>query len=178
MDSVGHAMCHYSSILHFCERGKACVSLSFSCGLRQGDPLSPYLFLLVADVLSKLLLRSLHRRDISGLRMTGTCPILSHLFFADDAILFLQGKQRKCQALLAILRLYSEASGQVLIFDKSGIIFSANASMVVRGALCSTLEISEADPNAKYLGLPSLWGRSKTAVFGFLIERVLSKLQG
>lgn len=60
-----------------------------SCGLRQGDPLSPYLFILVAEILSKLITGGIQNKVISTLQMKRTCPILSHIFFADDVLLFL-----------------------------------------------------------------------------------------
>lgn len=81
------------------------------------DPLSPYLFLAVADVLSNLLINSLQEKHISGLQMHPTCPNLSHLFFADDAILFFRADPVECQNILKLLRAYSKATGQILNFD-------------------------------------------------------------
>lgn len=57
-------------------------------GLRQGDPLSPYLFLLVKDVHSKLIKLEIDSGRLVGMRINRNCPILLHIFFADDAILF------------------------------------------------------------------------------------------
>lgn len=57
-------------------------------GLRQGDPLSPYLFLFVADVLSHMLLKAQQLGQIQGIRWGGQGPALTHLFSADDALLF------------------------------------------------------------------------------------------
>lgn len=55
-------------------------------GIRLGVPLSPYLSILVADVLSKLIKRKLAGGRLKGLRIKRRCPVLSNLFFADDAI--------------------------------------------------------------------------------------------
>lgn len=90
-----------------------------SKGLRQGDPLSPYLFLLVADVLSRLLTQGLHQNLISGIKIRRSCPTLSHLFFADDAILFLNANKEEGSRLMEILDCYSKASGQTINLDKS-----------------------------------------------------------
>ncbi|XP_028092165.1 uncharacterized protein LOC114292410 [Camellia sinensis] len=158
--------------------GEKRTSFTPSCGLRQGDPLSPYLFLLVADVLSTLLHQSLLSNAISGIRMRRTCPPLSHLFFADDAIIFFKAEHSEGLHILDILRVYSEASGQILNFDKSGALFSANTSVSARQALCLLLGVSEANPKAKYLGLPASWGKSKTEAYSFLLEKALLKLQG
>lgn len=82
-----------------------------SCGLRQGDPLSPYLFILVAKILSKLITGGIQNKVISSLRMKRTCPILSHIFFADDVLLFLKASSSECSQMMHFLRLYNEASG-------------------------------------------------------------------
>ncbi|KAJ9708595.1 hypothetical protein PVL29_000566 [Vitis rotundifolia] len=57
-------------------------------GLRQGDPLSPFLFTLVADVLSRMLLRVDERNALEGFRVGRNITMVSHLQFADDTIFF------------------------------------------------------------------------------------------
>ncbi|CAL5418630.1 unnamed protein product [Camellia sinensis] len=73
---------------------------------------------------------------------------------------------------------FSGASGQLLNLDKSEIVFSANASEVLKEGICGTIGINRPRPNIKYLGLPTMWGRSKADAYGFLIERMVSKMQG
>lgn len=106
--------------------GEHRTSFTPAYGLRQGDPLSPYLFLIVADVLSLLITQSITNNSMSGLKMKMTCPQLSHLFFADDAILFFTAERSDCQGILRLLKVYSSASSQILNFDKSDALFSAN----------------------------------------------------
>lgn len=57
-------------------------------GLRQGDPLSPYLFLLCAEGLSSLIMAAKRDGRITGLSVAKEGARLSHLFFADDSVLF------------------------------------------------------------------------------------------
>lgn len=66
-----------------------------SRGLRQGDPLSPYLFLLCAEGFSTLLKREESLLNLSGFQINKHCPILTHLFFADDILVFLKAKKNK-----------------------------------------------------------------------------------
>jgi hypothetical protein len=61
-------------------------------GLRQGDPLSPYLFIICADVLSGLISRAQSNLSIHGVKIAHRAPEISHLLFADDSLFFLQGK--------------------------------------------------------------------------------------
>ena len=62
-----------------------------SRGLRQGDPLSPFLFLFCAEGLNALLNKAADNGEIMGLSLCHQGPRITHLFFADDCLLFLQG---------------------------------------------------------------------------------------
>ena len=53
-------------------------------GLRQGDPLSPFIFILCTEVLVSLLNHAENKGKITGMRITCACPSVSHLLFADD----------------------------------------------------------------------------------------------
>jgi hypothetical protein len=61
-------------------------------GLRQGDPLSPYLFILCAEGLSALIRDAETRGELQGIRVCRTAPVVSHLLFADDCFLFFQAE--------------------------------------------------------------------------------------
>ena len=57
-------------------------------GLRQGDPLSPYLFILCAEDLSNLISQAIDKGDVHECRICRGAPIVSHLLFADDSFMF------------------------------------------------------------------------------------------
>ncbi|XP_074300110.1 uncharacterized protein LOC141631324 [Silene latifolia] len=99
------------------------------CGLRQGDPLSPYLFILCMEVLSCNMECAQREGKLQGIRVCHGVSPLTHLFFADDSIFFFQNKGMAVRCLKRLLASYCEASGQVINEDKSGIIFSPNTTL-------------------------------------------------
>ena len=92
-------------------------------GLRQGDPLSPYLFLMCAMGLQSLLHTAEMEGHIQGVAICRNGPRVSHLFFADDSVLFCQAKEEECQKILDILTTYERGSGQKINRDKTNIFF-------------------------------------------------------
>ncbi|XP_070673150.1 uncharacterized protein [Malus domestica] len=97
-----------------------------SCGLRQGDPLSPYLFLLCVEGLSALISHREQLGQVSGIWLCEGAPTIHHLLFADDSFLFGKTNVDKCAVIQHILDIYSQASSQSVNFAKSTVAFSAN----------------------------------------------------
>lgn len=146
-------------------------------GLRQGDPLSPYLFLFVAEGLSALIDRQMRLNLLRGAFVARGAPSISHLLFADDCFLFFRANEPESLRMKWVLDVYSKASGQQINFDKSMICFSANVQPAVRNYLVTMLGVREGDTSGKYLGLPSLIGRKKKEILGFLKGKILNKVR-
>ena len=81
-------------------------------GLRHGDPLSPYLFLLCVEGLHSLIQQAENVGSIKGVSLCSAGPKVSHLFFADDNLLFCRANTQECATILEVLQQYEEASGQ------------------------------------------------------------------
>jgi hypothetical protein len=78
-----------------------------SRGIRQGDPISPYLFLLAAEGLSCLL-----KDKVQSSMVAPSAPMVSHLLFADDSLLFFKASRENAEIIKDTLQVYCKASGQ------------------------------------------------------------------
>ena len=95
-------------------------------GLRQGDPLSPYLFLICAMGLQGLLHKAESDGVLRGVSICRNGPHVSHLFFTDDSVLFCRAKESEYQVILDILSVYEKGSRQKINRDKTNVFFSSN----------------------------------------------------
>ena len=147
-------------------------------GLRQGDSLSPYLFLLCVEGLSSLIQKAALEEKITGISICRRGPQLSHLFFADDSLMFCQATSDDCVELMRLIQVYESSTGQQLNKEKTSLFFSRNTPMDTQESIKQMFEAEIIKQHEKYLGLPSLVGRSKRNTFQQLKERLANKLAG
>ena len=81
-------------------------------GIRQGDRLSLFLFLLCTKGLNGLIKKAEMNGDIHGFSLCRRGPKLTHLLFADDSLLFCRATMEECGKVLNMLSDYEDASGQ------------------------------------------------------------------
>lgn len=87
-------------------------------GCRQGDPLSPYLFILCAEILA-ILIRN--NKDIKGIKIGNTELLISQ--YADDTSIILDGTQKSLESCMNVLQFYAEASGLYINMDKTKVVW-------------------------------------------------------
>lgn len=80
-------------------------------GLRQVDPLFPYLFIICAKGLLAMFRWAEIQGAIHGNKISRQAPGISHLLFADDSFFFFQAKEEECTVIRNILSIYEAASG-------------------------------------------------------------------
>jgi hypothetical protein len=95
-----------------------------SRGIRQGDPVSPYLFVLAAECLSCLLKSRIQSSDLKGIKVAPTAPMVGHLLFADDSLLLFKANMENAMEIKDVMHMYCRASGQQINLEKSLIHFS------------------------------------------------------
>ena len=147
-------------------------------GLKQGDPLSPALFILGAEVLSRSLNRLHHHPDYQGFTMEKRGPQVNHLSFADDIILFTSGRCKTLELLMDTLKKYENISGQLINGDKSHFLIHPNAFNSTRDRIKRLTGFKQKQGPITYLGCPLFVGRPRNAYFSNLINKVISRITG
>ncbi|XP_074265956.1 uncharacterized protein LOC141588411 [Silene latifolia] len=125
------------------------------------------------------MLRDTAERDaIHGMRVCRDAPKVSHLFFADDSILFIKSTTEECSTIANIISKHERASGQKINLDKSEMVFSKKVGSQMRDTVKALLGVREVDKYEKYLELPTIIGKSKKVIFASLKERIWKKMRG
>jgi hypothetical protein len=89
-----------------------------SRGLHQGDPISPYLFLIEVGALYGLLKQSHKSSYLHGLKVAPTTPIVNHLLFSDDSLLFIKASVEGATEVNEVMENYCNALGQRINLNK------------------------------------------------------------
>lgn len=101
-------------------------------GLKQGDPLSPSLFVIAAEALSSSL-NCLHEKEgYVGFSMSKKGPQVNHLCYADDIVIFSSCQKRSMNMIMKKLQQYEQASGQEISKEKSFFLTHTHTSQSIR----------------------------------------------
>ncbi|XP_058075655.1 uncharacterized protein LOC131224123 [Magnolia sinica] len=141
-------------------------------GLRQGDPLSLGLFIILAEVLSRGLKRLVEWGFCQPFKLMRGCPLLSHLLYVDDTLLFLNGGLSSLINSKAFLVAYQAASGQLINHHKSSFFSSNKISSSKNWSIERLLGISKSSSTLSYLGVPIAARRLILSDFQPLIDKV------
>jgi hypothetical protein len=149
-------------------------------GLRHGDPLLPYLFLFVADGLSKLIKTKVETNALKELKICRGAPGISHLLFADDTLMFFRATPNQVEVVKETLEAYARCTGQLLNPGKCSILFRKKEDQVQQEeqeAVKGILGVQMSAFEAKYLGLPTPTGKIKGDHFQPIKERLGKRLK-
>jgi hypothetical protein len=105
-------------------------------------------------------------------------PEISHLFFTDDSLLFCRATKEEVSAISTIIQTYERASGQLVNYNKSEMITSKGVTDITKASITQILHMAIKDHFTTYLGMPTIFGRSKSQIFNFLQEKIWKKLKG
>ncbi|XP_057720278.1 uncharacterized protein LOC130934758 [Arachis stenosperma] len=168
--------CVRASSLSIIWNGNRLDSFAPRRGLRQGDPMSPYLFVLCMERLACYISQKVVEGVWKPVSVTRGGPKFSHLMFADDLLLFCQATKSQVQMVMHSLNIFYKASGMKVNFEKSKVFCSKNVTAHRRDIFNSVSSIHFALDLGRYLGVNLNHSRTSRASFHSVIEKVRGRL--
>ncbi|GJZ10167.1 RNA-directed DNA polymerase, eukaryota [Tanacetum coccineum] len=154
--------------------GSPTIEFPFHCGLKQGDPLSPYLFILIMESLNMSLSRAIDEGVFKGIQLHRSISI-SHLFYADDAMFIGEWSDTNLKGIINILQCFFFASGLKINIDKSKVLgVGVPSSIVVQAA--SNIGCGVLQKQFRYLGVMVGECMSRRQAWGSTVDKLRSRL--
>ncbi|KAK3224602.1 hypothetical protein Dsin_004464 [Dipteronia sinensis] len=167
--------CISSPVLSVLVNGSPTEEFSLERGLRQGDPLSPFLFNIVIEALNCLFKKALGLKMLSGAVFDRNSVHMSHLQFTDDTILFLEPNMDFLLASKRILRCSELASGLRINFHKSCLV-KVGKKGIMDSVWAKVIGCKQASLPISYLGLPLGANPSSIACWNPIIQKIEKRL--
>lgn len=144
-------------------------------GLRQSDPISSLLFVLIMDVLSRML----DKGAIDNMfRLHPRChaPLVTHLSFADDVLVFFDGSEESLRGILGIMEDFKNISGLYMNRQKTELLIDGGSNIRCR-ELAERVGITQGSLPVKYLGVPLSSRKMKRTDFQPLLDKVSTRFR-
>lgn len=145
-------------------------------GIIQGDPISPYLFVLCMDKLSHLIEEEVRDDNWNVIRMGQNGSNISHHMFTDDLLLFGEALKKQISYVMNTLKKFCDMSGQKVSKEKSNNLFSNNVTKSMRAKLIHMSNFKETNQCGKYLRVPLSGKALRISDYQYLLEQVESLL--
>lgn len=145
-------------------------------GIRQGDPLAPYLFILATEVLSWEIQEEVCKGSWKPFRVSRGGAEVSHLFFADDLMIFGEALEHQVRMIMHCIEGFSKRSGLIINLNKSVIFCSPNTCNWTKSRIGEVARIPITEHMDKYLGIPILQNRVSKHTFSYILEKMSNKL--
>lgn len=146
------------------------------CGLKQGDPLSPYLFVLAMEKFSQIIKVAVDNRNWKEVKASRGGASSSHIFFANDLVLFKEASKSQAFVMRKFLELFCSMSGQQVNYQKSCVYVSPNVTKEVAKELANFCGSPITDCRGKYLGVPVIHHRVSKRTYANLVDKICKRL--
>ncbi|GJX05089.1 RNA-directed DNA polymerase, eukaryota [Tanacetum coccineum] len=154
--------------------GSPTSEFQFHCGLKQGDPLSLYLFILVMESLHLSFARIIEAGFFKGFNINNTVTV-SHLFYADDAVFIGEWSDSNLSCIMNVLHCFSLASGLKINIHKSHLL-GVGVSHATIEAAAASLGCSIMKSPFIYLGVPVGGNMSSIKAWDDILRKLKSRL--
>jgi hypothetical protein len=157
-------------------KGSSSSFFTSSRGLRQGDPLSPGLFILAEEVLSRGISSLMDKKLVLPFQITKSIKGISHSLYADDIILFSNANANTLTNIMKFLKDYQVASGQRINNHKSKFYASKHIPLARKTKINNINNFDEGNLPFTYLGCNIFSGKSRPIYFDNIIQKIQDKL--
>jgi hypothetical protein len=169
--------CISTTSLSILINGDSTAAILPQWGIRQGCPLSPYLFVLALNELSIHLQNTIHDNNIQGISLGPNSPQIHSLLFADDLIICGQANGVEANTINNILQNFCLAFGQTPNLSKSAILFSKHVDAHNKQAVKNIFPIPNLDPNTIHLGHLLIFNHcDRSKAYEFILNKFRAKL--
>ncbi|GKV33856.1 hypothetical protein SLEP1_g42305 [Rubroshorea leprosula] len=168
--------CLRSSMVSVLVNGSPTKQFTVSKDLRQGDPLSPFLFLIVAEGLNGLVSSAVVKEQYKGVIVGNGAVSVSHLQFADDMIFFGEVTEENIKAIKCIMMVFELVSGLKINFGKSQLM-GIGVGEEWRARMAFRLYCKEGGFPFKYLGIPIGGNHRRITMWQPMVESFKRKLE-
>jgi len=168
--------CISTTTLSVLVNGEPSAGFSVTRGIRQGCPLSPYLFVVAINELSISLQCHLQNSRLAGISLGPGCPPIHSLLFADDLIICGNANFQEAQTIHSALYDFCDQSGQTPNLNKSSILFSKNVPNQVRNQIKYIFPVPDLNPNTIHLGHPLIFNhKDRNKAYAFIKNKFHAK---
>lgn len=169
--------CISSSSFYVTFNGQSYDAFNANRGVRQGCPLSPYLFVLALNELSDQLNEDLLNNQMKGIKLSPQGPAIHSLLYADDLIITGEATEIEARKIKEIIEDFCNKSGQTPNWSKSAILFSKSTPLYIQNSIKTIFHVASVDSNTKHLGHPLfVTNRTKIFVYQFIVDKFKAKL--
>ena len=159
------------------------MAINWTYSNHQGElgreiPSPPYIFLFYMEFLRAQITSMCENKRWDKIKASKNRSSFSHLFFADNFMLFARANSQNCVAIVEVLDNFCKLAGQKVNLAKSRILFSPNVSKRCKRSICRKLGINATQNLGRYLGFPLIYQGRNGDAFNFLIDKVQKKLSG
>jgi hypothetical protein len=191
-DFILHALIKQGFSEHITKLIKTCISTaSFSIiingqlhgkfksgrGIRQGCPLSPYLFVIAINELAASLQDHLDSQSLKGITLGPNCPAIHSFMFADDLVVCGQADAEDALIIRDAINTFCRASGQTPNWEKSSVLFSKHVTHQQKVFIKSLFPVQSMDNTSVHLGHPLIMpAKNRNEAYSFVLDKFKAKL--